>query len=87
MSRKGIPVSMISSEWTDQAMAFLLDATDYRNRASLLTPAVLALLAVTVASMERDSDISPEDELLVRGRAILKDYGRRNPASQVGRND
>jgi hypothetical protein len=66
-------------------MAYILEVTEYRSRAALLTPAILALLATVVSSLERDG-ADADLVILAKGQDLLKEYTRKDPASYVVRN-
>jgi len=80
--RLNLPRSMVSSPWTDKALDFICEVTQARSRASILTPATAALLVSVVSELEKDGK-SPETAS--RGRALLKEFSRLNPAVAVAR--
>lgn len=84
MTRKNQPRSFVSTPWTDRAIDYILDVTDYRSRASLLTPAILALLTLVVSTIEKDG-LQEDAEILEKGREILRKYARMDPTAGVDR--
>lgn len=77
--RLNLPRTMVSSPWTDKALEYIFEVTRARSRASLLTPAAAALLVSLIEAMEA-GDSKADPELLARGRALLEEYSRMNPA-------
>lgn len=80
--RQNMPRSFVSSPWTDKALDFICEVTRPRSRASLLTPATAALLVSVVSELEKDGK---DPETAARGRDLLKEFSRLNPAVAVAR--
>lgn len=83
--KKGGSRSYATTPWAEEALDYLLEATTYTSKASMLPPAVLALVAATVSTMEKDgADV--DQGLLDRGRALLRKYLAQDPALRVALN-
>lgn len=83
LPRKTLPSrSYATTPWAEEALEYLLEATNYPSKAAMLPPAVLALVAATVSTIERDGD-EAYAELLAKGRSLLRKYASQDPAMRV----
>lgn len=81
-SRKFATRSYATTPWAEEALDYLLEATTYTSKASMLPPAVLALVAATISTMEKDGP-EADQALLARGRDLLRKYLAQDPAMRV----
>ena len=80
--RKFATRSYATTPWAEDALDYLLEATTYTSKASMLPPAVLALVAATVSTLEKDGQ-DADLGLLAKGRDLLKKYASQDPAMRV----
>ena len=77
--------SYATTPWAEEALDYLMEATTYPSKAAMLPPAVLALVAATVSSLERDGQ-DGDAELIAKGRELLRRFTSQDPAMRVALN-
>lgn len=77
--------SYATTPWAEEALDYLMEATTYPSKAAMLPPAVLALVAATVSSLERDGQ-DGDAELVAKGRELLRRFTSQDPAMRAALN-
>lgn len=77
--------SYATTPWAEEALDYLMEATTYPSKAAMLPPAVLALVAATVSSLERDGQ-DGDAELITKGRELLRRFTSQDPAMRAALN-